>query len=242
MFQLGLSPSERDSRVPFLHEILPSLKAPATSDWYSGCFPTGIPLLGNGHCGDCFWATIQHYLTIAEFRANNIFIHPTTDETLAAYSACTGYHDKATDKGTQAFGPQGGFPFWINSGINCAGQQNHLDSFVSIRLTLQDLQTALGLGPILAGAQMHAADINLTHLWDLTSTPIVGGHEFLIAAHGAGAFKIVTWNGIWTATDEWVSTNLLDAVLVIDPYFFNQAGIDPTGLNLTALKSAMEAL
>ena len=211
---------------------------------------TGIPMLGNDSCGCCVWASRLHYLQLAELYVNNNLVQPTDAECIGDYSACTGYDpsNPTTDQGTYVQGPGGAIEYWINKGVACAGKRYFLKNAVAVNhMDLDHLKLALTLGPVFGGATIRVDDALSPFMWDVGTSAIDGGHEFLIVdcetiSTGKTYFDICTWDGMWRATDDWVVAQMDEATMVLDPAFFGPSGLDPADMDMAAISAGMAAL
>jgi hypothetical protein len=212
---------------------------------------SGVPMLGNDRAGNCVWATFFHYLQLAELYVSGTLIQPTDQECLGAYAQGTGWDGvvgSPSDQGSIVAGPGGALEFWMKTGIVCAGQRNFLTSAVVVEHTdLDQLRLALTFGPVLCGALLRNDDAVSTFMWTAGTSPIDGGHEFLVVGHetlssGKTYYDVITWNGLWRFSDDWALAQLDEAAMVIDPAFFGPSGLDPADVDLASVTAANQAI
>jgi hypothetical protein len=211
---------------------------------------SGVDILGNDRAGCCVWATFLHYLQLASLYVSGTLIQPTEQECFDAYKSTgwDGIPGSPSDRGTAVAGPGGALEYWMKTGIVCAGQRNFLSNAVVIEhANLDQLRLALTLGPVLGGAMVRDDDMSSTFMWTSGTSPIAGGHEFLILGHetlssGKTYYDVETWDGMWRFSDDWALDQLDEAAMVIDPVFFGPSGLDPADVDMAAIAAASAAI
>lgn len=246
MRALGKRPAVRDHRMALLHDVAPDIPI-APIDWRPGMPDGGLPMLGNDVHSCCVWAAIMHLL---QFAANYTGIPlpstPTTAECLQNY-ASTGFREAIpeTDQGTVVMGPGGAIQYWSTNGVICGGQTNVLSGAAAIdHASVERLQQALMLGPVLCGAQLTQGDVEADFMWGVPG-PSVGGHELVVMgwepqANAGPMFFVATWDGERRFCSD--TFKLDEAVTVLDRSWFNAANLDPSGVDWSAVERAQVAL
>lgn len=248
---LGKQPAVRDQRMAALHRVIDAALAPPPKDvnWRADLPGGGIPMLGNDRAGCCVWASFLHWLQIARSYMGEQVV-PTTEECLAAYAAATGYDPDrpGTDNGTVVMGPGGAVEYWTKVGIVCAGKRNFLTSAVRVdHANLDRIRQALIFGPLLCGAQLTQADVDSDFMWSERAGASVGGHEFLVVgcetiSTGKTYYDVVTWDGERRFDDAWALAALDEAVMPLNPAFFDAKGIDAASIGMDEVSKAMDIL
>lgn len=251
-FLYGKQRAVADSRILPIHQVLKTthLSTSLKFDTWSAALPAnGVPILGNDFCGCCVFASIMHYLQLcANYTLQPLPQDPTVDETVGSYSAVTGFDPNnlvATDKGTVFAGAGGAAEYWIKNGIVCGTVKNNLTNISTVDYRNIDLiKYALTLGPLFVGAIIRNDDATSPYMWDVGNSPIDGGHMFLftgfeVLSSGKTYFDVLTWNGMWRATDAWVLAQVDEMYSPLNQAFFNKNNIDPAGIDWNALSSAL---
>lgn len=253
MRRTGKCPAVHDPRMAALRDVLDGGKvdAPPASGLNWRADVQEVLWLGNDTCGDCVWATACHYIQIAAaYTLSPLPKVPTDAEAIAAYSACTGYKpgDNSTDNGTVVMGAGGMIEYWTRTGIVCGGRRNMLTNAVVVDHTNLDLvDRALALGPVLCGAQLSQENLATDFMFDVTGGPIAGGHEFLVVDRqmlqsGRRYYDIITWDGEFRCTDDWMVHAVDEAVVVLDRAFFDASGVNPAAIDFATVAMQMAAL
>jgi len=248
MRRLGKREAIVDQRVPRMAtrwnaRLLPA--PPANVNWYADLPDTGVPMLGNDLHSCCVEASAFHYLqVVSRYIDSENPLNGTTEECLKVYADVTGFRadEPATDIGTYFMGPTGFVEHWITNGIVIDGKLNKSSTFAQLNVQNQgEIQQAVHLfGFVFAGAQLSQPDMASDFMWTDTAAPSIGGHEFLIAGYetvaGRVYYDIITWNGRWRATEDWLDHRLDEAAVVINPAFFDKSGVDAAGVEMDQLR------
>lgn len=249
---LGKKPARNDARIPMLVDRVDIAKfppLPRVVAWYAKMPDAGVPMLGNNHYGCCVPASVCHYLQMHGLYANRT-IDPTEAECLQIYSDVTGFNaaDPATDQGTYFAGPGGMIDHWAKNGVMVGGKLNKCGPVAKVLFSnAAELQNAINVfGFVFIGANLTQADVDATFLWDRKVGPLIGGHEFLVCGFerttNAIRYDVLTWNGMWRASDAWIDRSVDEAYVVFNDDFFNASGVSPSGLNKAALLADMKLL
>lgn len=243
--KLGRQPARHDDRTLRLASYLtPAAPKPPTTVDRLKPVPTW-DILGNDRAGDCGPATEGHG-TVA-FGANiGRPITVTTADTLAVYTAMTGYDPTRTL-------PDGSNP--TDTGVVLLDLMNHwrkvgiaghkIDAFVSVNPRNHDeVRTAVQLfDGVLTGLDLPLSaepQFRAHRVWATASGPngqpgSLGGHCVWTGAVSPGRLRCVTWGTVqamsWAFWDRYTSECF--AAVSLDQ--LDAKGLSVTGLNLDAL-------
>jgi len=199
-------------------------------------------MLGNDQWGCCVEASVCHFLQQVGLYTNQS-VTPTEAECLKIYSDVTGFNpaDPNTDMGSVVAGRGGMLDHWSRNGVVVGGNLNKCGPVARVNFSNQlELQNAINVfGFVMIGANMTQDDVDSNFLWDAKTGPIVGGHEFLFTGFEktdhTTRYDVLTWNGLWRASDTWVHASVDEAYVVFDDAFINAGGKSPSGINKVAL-------
>ncbi len=136
----------------------------------------------------------------------------------------------------------------MTKGITIEGKLHKIDGWAVVDARDNALVDAachwfggMHLGVNLSARQyQHAED---SDLWDIDGTSIVGGHSIPVTKRGTNEFQIATW-----ARQPRITRRLLndrnwcdEAYVIFGPDWFN-SGVDLNGVNVAALKAALDAI
>ena len=241
-FKLGKKHARHDEKNPrfasyLFASALPPI--PAASDWGESV-PDWL-MLGNDTVGDCTCAAMAH--GEMEWAADTARVFtPSADDTLAVYSAITGYDPSQTDSDGNNPSDTGAdvvdvLNYWKNTGF--CGRK--IAGYSEINPKNSDhvkLSIAL-LGGAYFGVQLpqSAMDaINAGQPWiDTTDTNILGGHAIWAVAYDADGVTFVTWGREVFASWEWISKYADEAFAIPSADWINSSGVSPSGLNISQL-------
>jgi len=131
------------------------------------------------------------------------------------------------------------------NGLLLGGTSHKIDGYVSVNNTRPDV-VMWGIhlfGGLCLGLNL-PDDWTSNQVWDVTSSPIVGGHDVLAVAYDATGVYVSSWGDIYRITwpafssIKWVEEAY--AVLAYD--WYNADGISPSGFDVSALKSDLGKL
>jgi hypothetical protein len=136
--------------------------------------------------------------------------------------------------------------YWTKTGLTCGGVLNKLTTAVVVdHANPDELKAALALGPLMCGAMLGQANVDSDFMWQ-PADPSIGGHEFLVVGYetlpSGTWYDIVTWDGERRCTDEFMAQCVDEAAMVLDPAFFDANGIDPAGIDMAAVRTAMAGI
>ena len=205
-----------------------------------------LNILGNDQWGDCAAAGAMHLIQAMTSNASTPLV-PTTEETLALYSAVTGFNPNAgppgnnpTDQGTALTDL---LAYWQKTGITIAGQSHKIvgSASVDISSVAQMRYAAYTFGGLYLGMNCPNQCEQDTSNWNFAAgLPIAGGHCIIQAGEGSAGGKIGTW-GLWVpATWDFLLSYLDEAYVVLTEDWLSARGKTPTGLDLDGLLAAMK--
>lgn len=252
--KLGRRRVVNDARIPLLRDRLTSKfpNPPPSANWYADLPDSGLPMLLNDTLGDCVAASCLHYLEMATaYTRPGNGLKPTAADALALYEQ-SGYRpsdphnpqSNESDQGWWTLGRGGLMQYWASQGVQCGGELNKCGPVAAVNFYDRfELKSAISLfGFVMIGAQLSESDMeNTNNQWDAHTGPIVGGHEFLFAGYETLGnevwFDVLTWDGHWRASWNWVKKAVDEALVVYDADFFTQAGVSAAGIDAQTLQA-----
>jgi hypothetical protein len=237
--KLGKLAPRLDPRTLKLRDYVRLLPvAPDPVDWGKAVkVPWGMD--GNDQYGDCFWAMGSHALMTWTGNTGSIFV-PTEVQTLAAYSAATGFdpNDPSTDNGTVMLD---GLKYLRTTGI--AGKKIGAFAAVDPKDHAEVMAALYLFGTLLVGVQF-PSDWMDAPVWDVSSSPIEGGHAIPAVKGSASAelLEIVTWGETRTLTFAGFDQNCDELYVTLPPEWINDHGLAPNGLNMSQLAADLSAI
>jgi hypothetical protein len=206
-------------------------------------------MLGNADWGDCTCAGDGHIAEILTFYGQGTETVITDTETLAAYSAISGFnpHDgppgqNPTDQGATV---QAALGYLRTSGMGGV----KIDAFAEIAAgDMNAIQNACAeLGPLSAGvdlpaiAQQQFAD---GQPWDVVPGDggIEGGHCIVLCGFDQDYLYFVTWGQVQKATYAWWAKYGSEIWTVVSRDWISAAGKDPDGVDLASLGAEFASL
>lgn len=251
--KLGKRHARHDPRVPRLSMHATALPPPPpSSNWWATV--GDWPMLANDIAGDCVEAAMMHLIyQQASYTTPGLAPIPTAAETLAFYSAVTGYipGNDATDQGSFVLGSSGAMARWFRDGIVCGGVPNHVTSFLQITQPRpEEWRQSISLfSNLLIGVHLPLSIIDgdaVPECWRDFAGPIAGGHEVLVCGYqtlNSGVYyDLISWGSHYVATEDFLLHTLDEAVTVLNPAFLNALGVNPVGIDHTALLADMESM
>jgi len=210
---------------------------------------TLIEMLGNSEAGCCVWSTQAHLLNNMQRGFSDTTSKFSEASVLGDYSAATGYvpGDDATDRGTSM---ADGAAYWRKVGIaDASGFRHRIDAYVDMNIRNVDdlIQAAFDFGGIALGVKLpRSAD----EQWEqgrpwtvVRSSAIIGGHAVsLIGRNSNGHAIIATWDGIASATMDWVQEYADEAVAFVSLSYLDERGMNPRGFNKAEMLKRLAAL
>lgn len=251
---LGKRPHRPDSRVPRLSvETRGRLPAPpASANWYANSPKGGWGMLGNDGYGDCVEAAAMHCLEQFSAYAGSP-IAATEQETLALYSAITGFNpsDPNTDQGTYVMGPGGLIEYWAKKSIVIGGIHNKVTGFLQITQKVpKEWQQGIWIfGGLLVGFSVPESLVSadtVPYIWRDFSGPSAGGHEVWVngyeTVNGTTYYDLVSWGRMYRATEEFLLHLVDETVVVVDQIEMSARGVNAGGFSMAQLLTDMWVL
>lgn len=245
-FRGGRLPSRPDQphlRLgPLLHPRLPD--PPASADWLTPVPKAAWGMLGNDQVGDCTCAGVGHMRIGDVFVNQGATLKVSTEQTLAFYSAITGYtpSDPDSDQGAVC---QDVLDYWRKRGF--LGEKISAFAKVNVRDAREVRQAIQIFGQLYTGFQVPSSamdQFNEGQPWDVVEdASIEGGHCVTVGAYDKDGLTAVTWGATQRMTWDFWDKYFDEAWVVVGPDDINpSSGLDARGLNLAALGSDFTAL
>lgn len=250
-FKGGKLPPRRSLRIPALGDFLdnaatwPSVPA---RGWEFAVDPSAWGMLGNDQYGDCGPAGAMHLAQAQSSNAGNP-LHATTEQTLALYSALTGFNptDPSTDQGTVLVDL---LNYWRDTGIemtDAAGKAvlNKIVGYASLDISsvAQRRYAAFVFGGAYLGINCPQSAEQDTSNWTYQAgSPIAGGHCVVQVGEGAVGGKTISWGLVIPTTNGFYAAYLDEGYITVTESWLNAQGKSPSGLDLDGLVSAMKTL
>lgn len=239
----------------FMKDMLVALPAPpaVSADFVSAVmkqapkssYPWGMG--GNDEWGDCEDCVVSHYLMSRSANVGTM-IMPTTEETLALYSATTGFDPKnpATDQGSslsEVCAYLGTTGFLGHKSLGHAPIVTDQMGPTQITRIKQGVQIFGGVNvgvnlPASAEPQFDAG-VPWTVSGDLT---IEGGHAIFAVGYDNNYVHFVSWGRLQRASWAWVLKFVEEAWVEVYPDFVTKRGVTPVGFDLAQVESYMAAI
>lgn len=131
-------------------------------------------------------------------------------------------------------------------GITVGGVNHKIDGYVAIDWTNWDeVQIALFLfGTLPLGIRLPQAWTQQS-IWDVTNSPIVGGHDVpCVAKMAAGKIRISSWGRLFDITQAaFTSRNWIqEAYAVLSPDWYGKDGLAPNFIDVAALRADLQKI
>lgn len=225
-----------------LHPELPA--PPPSADWIS-TVPSGAwGMLGNDAVGDCTCAGVAHQRIGTVYTNQGETLAVTTAETLALYSAVTGYtpDDPSSDRGALC---QTVLEYWRRHGF--LGEKPVAFAKVDVSNADEVRQAISLVGQLYCGFDVPSSamdQFDAGQPWDVVrGAQIEGGHCVTVGAYDADGLTCVTWGQTQRMTWRFFEKYFDEAWVVLGPDDINPAtGEDRDKLNLAALEADFRAL
>lgn len=213
---------------------------PAKTSWRTLAAKSIGAMLGNDRWGDCVWASKMH--TVGLVTANQPLIGPeavgTDAEAVKQYHAVCGPGDNGCVI-------QDVLDFWLRHGIQVGGKQHNLSGYVAFDWTDAEITkacVALLLGACI-GIQL-PADWTRNAVWDVTDSPIVGGHDVALVDYDDTGVYVASWSRVYRITwRAFTSRSWLDeGWAMLSPDLAAGEILAPSGLKVEELSRALSAI
>jgi hypothetical protein len=199
---------------------------------------------GNDTVGDCACAMVSH-ITMVDTANNGQIVIPSTADTLALYSAVTGYDPSQTAADGSNPTDQGTVMTDLLAYLQKVNQLEAWAEFETGDL-LHYRQVVNLFGAAMLGVQVRQCDMNAFRAgdpWDKTTGKVLGGHAVPVVAADVDGVLIVTWGALQRVTYAWLEKNCDEAYAGISNEWLNKASQEtPSGFNLSQLTTDIALL
>ena len=243
-YKLGLRPRRFHVNTLCLHDYIDDdlLIDPGPQDWtpaVTKVVGANWGMDGNDAVGDCACAMESHREMVDSANTGTIVI-PTTAQTLALYTAVTGYDpsqtqpdgSNPTDNGTCLTDL---FAYLQKTGKILAWAEFDPIQFVRYR------QAVNIFGSALVGVNIRQIDMdnfNKGLPWTPGRGPIEGGHAIISPKVEENTITYVTWGALEPATQAWAVKETTEAYVAIsNDWIIAASQKTPSGFNLVQLKN-----
>ena len=214
---------------------------PASVDYSAKAAAAIAQMYLNDQLGDCVIAGKMHQLGIWSGNETGVPVLATDAEVKKQYRAICGPGDNGcniTDV----------LDYFKSSGLTAGGATYKIDGYVSVDWTNKTLvQAAIFLfGSLTVGLNLPNDWLNTADggIWDVTDSPIVGGHDVCAVGYDDTGVTICTWGGkrtiTWAAFADrrWVE----ELYAQLAPLWYENADLAPSGFDAEALEADLAAL
>jgi len=250
--KLGKHAPLRKLSIPALGDFLDKATTwPAVppKGWEYAVPADALSVLGNDVWGCCTAAGCLHFIQAMSYNTGRP-IQPTTEESLALYTATTGFDPSA--------GPSGSNPtdngaacttvldYWQKTGVTAGGQLHKIVGYASLDVSslAQWRYAAFTFGGLYLGINCPAECQQDTSNWNFQpGLPIEGGHCIVQLGQGADGGHVDSWGMNIPVSNSFILGYVDEAYAVISQDWIDQnSGKTPTGLDLTGLLAAMKTI
>lgn len=256
--KLGKLPAVRSMSTPALGDFLGHAAGWPLVDarGWEYAVPSGkLEMLGNDRYGICAEAGAMHFIQTETANAG-LPLHGTLEQTLALYSLLTGFDRNAplnadgsnpTDNGTVLLDL---LKHWRTEGIEVTDANgktvvHKILGYSSLdRSSVAQMRYACDVfGGLYLGINCPRSALqDMTNwVWDSTS-PNEGGHCINQAGQGADGGHVQSWGRNIPFTWEFLLNTLDESYALVSPYWLDQQGKSPSGLDLDGLLGAFKKL
>lgn len=219
------------------HKDLPA--PPASSDWLSTVPGDAWGMLGNDEVGDCTCAGLAHKRIGDCYVNQGETLAVTTEETLALYSAITGYDpdDPRTDQGALC---QDVLGYWRKQGF--LGEKPLAFAKVDLSSQREVEQAVAAFGQIYTGFEVPDSAMQQFQdgkPWDVVKgASIEGGHCVTLGQYDHDGLTAVTWGATQRLTWRFFREYFDEAWVIVGSDMIDpKTGLDHLGVSLDALKA-----
>lgn len=237
-------PEQRAKVIPLRNFVkLAARPVPATCDLFTKAKRTLSSMMGNDEQGDCVAVTVFKELGI-----DTAEVPGGTEKTGSTSEVLRWYH-QVGGPGDNGLYIIDALNFARDKGFTVGGVVHKIDGYVSVDHTDDALMNValilfggLHVGTALPNEWYQNAEDH--DVWDLTNSGIVGGHSIPFTGYDAETYKLATWARQPRITRRAVrDPRYVDEVYAtLGKDWFGRDGIDMNGLNVDALKAALEVI
>lgn len=240
--KLGKQPPAADPRTPHVSKLMRMVQPKPAVDWTSAV--KAWDCLGNDVHGDCTAAAAYHL--VQTWLCNNGFdFAPSTDQTLALYSATSDY-PKADNGAVESQV----LHYWSTVGIPTSFNTDVI-TFASLNpQNLDELKLSIEwFGGCYIGVALPLSAQTQT-VWDVPAGGLAGngapgswgGHAICLVAYDETSFTCVTWGKLLKITPAFLQAYCDEAYAVASRNWLADSGISPPGLNWDGLTKELSAI
>lgn len=250
-FRLGKQAAVRSMKTPAFGDYLDKAAAWATvkpRGWQYAVPTADLEMLGNDRLGDCAEAGAMHFIQVETANVGKP-LHGTLQQTINLYSAVAGYDPKNpfSDVGTVLLTL---LDYWQEVGIavtDAAGKEvvHKILGYAALDTTsLAQLRYANDVfGGLYLGVQLPESAETDTSDWRyIQGSKIAGGHCINSTGQGSAGGHLMSWGMNIPFTWEFMKHYLDEAYVLVSPFWLDQQGKSPSGLDLNGLLAAMKTL
>jgi hypothetical protein len=213
---------------------------PPVVDWSTKAMISLSRMYLNDQYGDCVIASCYHHIGLWTGNDSDSggIVTVNDSEVLSTYNDWkAGPGDSGCDIPTV-------LDNWKSQGISVNGTRKLLDGYVAGDWT-DPLQTKVGLN-VFGGGKIGIAlpqDWTSNAVWDITNSPIVGGHDVCPVKYDSQGVYVASWGRLYLITwRAWVSRNWLEELyFLLAPQWYNNDKLAPNGIDKGTLMQDITA-
>lgn len=243
-FKLGRQPFIEDHRDLKLSTYLDTtvLPPPPASFGHQGLI-TNWGMLGNDSVGDCTCAGADHGIMLWTAEGSGSPAPFTTANTIADYSAITGYNpsNPSSDQGAQI---RDVLSYMQKTGmIDSTGKRHKIGAYVGLDHTkMSEVLEALYLFSVVEiGINFPDTAMNQFNSgkpWTVISgAMMMSGHDVPLVGYDGTWLYCITWGKLQKMDINFFKTYCEEAWAKLSPEFLNGQGLSPEGFNLAQLQT-----
>lgn len=213
------------------HPDREGVTVPPNTNYRAKAAPSIARMYLNNQYGDCVIAGKYHAVGIWTANDSPNVVVGTDEEVLQAYHTICG----PGDNGCQITAV---LDYWKKNGLPFGGTKHYIDGYVSAdwtnKLETQVVQYLFGATSI--GINLPQAWTS-NAVWDVTDTPIVGGHDVTPIDCTEQGVIISSWGRLYTITwDAWQSRKWIEEYDVpLSPDWYGSDRLSPAGVSADTL-------
>jgi hypothetical protein len=223
--------------------------------WEYAFDPSLLEMLGNDQYGDCGEAGAMHFIQ-TETANTGQPLHGTLEQTLALYSAVTGFNPNAapdasgnnpTDNGTVLLDL---LKYWRDQGIEVTDNSGNKIVHRILGWAALDLSSVAQMryacyvfGGVYLGIQCPQSAMADPSNWIyVPGSPIEGGHCINGTGEGSQGGHLQSWGLNIPYSWEFLLKYLDEGYAIVSKFWVDQQGKSPSGMDLDGLLNAMKSL
>ena len=223
---------------------LPAMPHPPIAFGHYNLMPNGdYFMLSNDQWGDCVWAGAAHEHMLWTLESGSPRAHFTSKDVLSDYSAATGF-DPMKPESDQGTDMQQAAAYRQKIGIiDTSGNRHKIDAYAALKLgdTNQLAQAAWLFGAVGVGVNVPSSMIEqfqTNQVWSIASGDTIRGAHYIpcVGRDSRGNFVFISWGRVHTATPDWVSEYMDEAIAYLALESINASTkVTPENFNPAAL-------